>query len=126
MLETLRVCPGVGDIQLSSGFQKGINWFCAYLQCTTGMYIMHADSCAPRSPFVDACGMGAGAIFSHLAYHTKFLPQFVGEDNPICHLDAVNAMAALRSWLSQPQGCLIHLHMDNSTEAALFQLSRGG
>ena len=60
----------------------------------------------------------------YAAYHMEFPPQLVGEDHPICHLDDVNAVAALLTWASQLQGCLVHLHTDNATAAAIFQLSR--
>ena len=47
------------------------------------------------------------------------------EKHPICHLETVNAVAALKTWAQCLQGCLVHLHTDNNTAAAIFQLGRG-
>ena len=43
MLETPRACQAVVEVQLSVCFKKNINWVCAYLPSTNGVYMMHAD-----------------------------------------------------------------------------------
>ena len=47
------------------------------------------------------------------------------EDHPIFHLEAINVVAALKTWAPQLKASLVHLHTDNATAAAIFQLNRG-
>ena len=49
----------------------------------------------------------------------------MGEKHPICHLEAVNTVATLKTWVQRLQGCLVHLHTDNNTAAAIFQPGTG-
>ena len=54
-----------------------------------------------------------------------FPTRLVWEKHPICHLEAVNVVAALKTWAQRLQGCLVHLHTDNNMAVAIFQLGRG-
>ena len=48
----------------------------------------------------------------------------MAEDHPICHMEAVNAVAAIQTWASTIHGCLVHLHTDNAMAAAIFRLDK--
>ena len=105
---------------------KYLSWFSAYLPSTNRVFIMHEDSQPPIPLFVEVCVVGVGAICWHQAYHIEFPTKLIGEEHPICHLETVNAVAALKTWAPQLKCCLVHLHTDNATAtAAIFQLSRG-
>ena len=98
MLETLRACPAVEAVHLSKEFQKDLNWFDVYLPSKNGVYIIHNNIRPPIPLYVDVCATGAGAICRQEAYHTEFSPRTIRADHHICHLDAVNAVAVLRTW----------------------------
>ena len=58
-------------------------------------------------------------------YHTKF-PVFILEEwHPICHLEALNAVAELQHLAPQCTGQLVHLFSDSAKAVAIFQASRG-
>ena len=78
---------------------------------------MHEDSQPPITIFVNTCATVAGAIYRHQAYHTEFPKELIGKNHTICHLEAVNAVAVLKTWAPQLKGCLVHLHTDNAKHA---------
>ena len=60
--------------------------------------MIHEDTRIPIPLFIDACATGAGTICGDQAYH------------PLCHMEAVNVVAALRTWAHRLMGCRVHLH----------------
>ena len=114
-----------GTVQLSPTFHKDLNWFRAYVQDSSGLYMIHEDTRPPIALFIDACATRAGTICGNQAYHTIFPTILLGEKHPICHLEAINVGAVLRTWAWWLKGCLVDLHTDNNTSAAIFQLGRG-
>ena len=86
---------------------------------------MHHDNSTPISLYINAYATGVGAICGSEADRTQFPPQLVAEDHPVYHLEVVNAVAAIRVWASPLQCCLVHLHMDNTMAATIFQLGKG-
>ena len=86
---------------------------------------VHEENRPSISLFIDACATGAAAICDTLVYHIILPTRLVEEKCPICHLEAVNVVATLEIWVQHLHGCLVHLHTDNNTVAAIFQLCRG-
>ena len=75
--------------------------------------------------FMDACKTGISAIYQPEVYHTEFLPQVLAKQHPIIHLEALNALVALRRWAPQLTDDLIQLYSDSTTAVTIFQVSRG-
>ena len=59
------------------------------------------------------------------AYHTKFLPSIINEAHPICHLEALNAVADLHTWAPKHCNQLVHVYTDSAMAAAIFQEDKG-
>ena len=59
------------------------------------------------------------------AYHMEFPAHILLDNHPICHLEALNAVAALTAWAPSFRGKLIHLFCDNATAAMVFQAGKG-
>ena len=95
MLETLRSCPVSGEIPLSVEVQKDLNCFASYLLATNRIYIIHKHTRVPVTLHVNACSTRAGAIGGSEVYHTKFLVSIPKQDHAICHLEALNVVAAV-------------------------------
>ena len=110
----LRSCPAAGDILLSVEFQKDLNWF-----ASNGIYIIQDDTRVPVTLHVEVCSMGARAICSSEAFHTKFPISIIKQGHTSCHLDALNSVAAL--W---HQGKLIHLYSDSEPAVMIFQAGK--
>ena len=124
MLETLQACPLQGVVHLSPEFKKDLAWFHQYLPCTNGVFLIHEESRTPIPLFVDACTSGCGAVTSDQAYHRVFPPQILHQNLPICHLEALNAVVALKVWAHMFSGHLVHLFSVNTTSVAIFQVGR--
>ena len=69
--------------------------------------------------------MGAGAICRWEAYHTEFPGDILRDEHPICHLEAVNAVVALKTWVPQIQVSPVHLYTEYAKAMAIVQLCRG-
>ena len=96
ILATTRVCPAVDEIPLSAEFQKCINWFACYLPVSNSIYIIHDETRVPANVYVDVCNTGAGAIYDDWeTYHAMFSGSVLKQDHPICHLETLNAVAAV-------------------------------
>ena len=112
--------PGSGCSMSVWGVSEDLNWFDAYLLSTNGVYIIHNDLRPPIPVHLDVCVTSAGAICRWDAYHTEFTPHIIRADHPICHLEAVNAGAVLRTWDPQLKGNLVHLFMDMPRQQQYF------
>ena len=55
----------------------------------------------------------------------RFPPHVLTQNLSICHLEALNALVAIKLWAPQFRGRLIHLFSDNVTSVAIFQAGRG-
>ena len=59
------------------------------------------------------------------AYHTQFPAHVVQQNASICHLEALNAMVAVKLWAPKLATQLVHLFCDNATAVAIFHMGRG-
>ena len=59
---------------------------------------MSQETRDPVELFVDACVTGCGTICHLEAYHVAFLGKTIAAQHPICQLEALNVLAALRQW----------------------------
>ncbi len=69
--------------------------------------------------------MACGGFSGKEAYHHMFSPEVVSKGLAICHLEAINAVAALKLWAPGLRGNLVHLHSDSATAVAIMQVGRG-
>ena len=125
MLSTLRECPHAGYIELNSKFKKDLHWFEVYLPHTNGIYLIHQDNRVQVEVFVDACTTCCSAICHPDAYHAEFPHQLLAEQHPVCHLEVLNALGALRRWAPRLKGQLIQLYIDSITAVDIFQAGEG-
>ena len=68
---------------------------------------------------------GEGAITGNQAYHVQLPQHLITDDHPICHLEAANAVAAVRTCATAFQHQLVHFYCDNDTAVHIFQAVRG-
>ena len=125
MLATLRSCPPRGSTRLSTEFKKDLAWFAQYLPTTNGVYIIHEDPRPVQHVYVDSSSQGAGAIFNKEAYHTLFPLSVLRQQRSICHLEALNAVVALKVWAERLTEQRVVLHSDSATAVAIMQAGRG-
>ena len=69
--------------------------------------------------------VGAGAVLADEAYHTEFPAHILLKKRPICHLEVLNAMVALITWVAKLCGKLGHLYCDNTTAVVVFHAGHG-
>ena len=125
MLEMLRACPDQASIALGPAFKKDVAWFNKFLPATDGVFMIHEDDRVPVQLFVDACASGCGAITDRAAYHVQFPPHIIREAHPICHLEALNIVVAIKLWAPKFSNSLLHLFSDSATALAIFQAGKG-
>ena len=119
MLETLIVCPLIELTALSPDFIKDFNWFAVFIPSTNSVFIIHADDRKPINLYihVDACTIG---VADREAYHTR-LPQYITTaKHTICHLEAINAVAGMKTWSAKFSGKLVNVYCNNVTEVSIF------
>ena len=112
-------------MDLSVSFKKDLQWFAEYLRSTNVVYIMHTNRKVPVHLYVDACSTGAGAISGSQAYHAEFPADIIKAEHPICHLDVINAVAAIQTWAPQFHGKLVHRDFDYTTAGDIFRAGHG-
>ncbi len=126
MLATLRACPDQGQVLLGEEFKKDLNWFKSYLASTNGVFIIQKEEVrAPAHLYVDSSTAACGGFSGTEAYHHKFPQTLISRGLSICHLEAINAVAALKLWAPSLRGQLVHLHSDSATAVAIMQAGRG-
>ena len=126
MLETLRSSPLQWLITLSDEFRKDLAWFHWYLCCTDGMFQIHEEFRTPIPLYGDTCTSCCGVVTTTQAYNMEFPPDILKQQLPICHLEALNAVVALKIWAPIFTKQFIHLFSDNTTAMAIFQAGRAG
>ena len=75
-----------------------------------------------HAPWVQVLSWQAKLIL----YHTEFPDHILHANHPMCHLEALNAVAALTTWASQLQGKLVHLFCDNDTAVSSLRSATTG
>jgi hypothetical protein len=125
MLATLRSCPPTGSINLTLQFKKDLAWFAHFLPSTNGIFIIQPEAPPQHHIYVDSCLSGAGALYNQQAYHTVYPEELRRQEHPICHLEALNCVAALKQWGPQLTGKAVTLHCDSATAVAVLQLGKG-
>jgi len=127
MLATLRACPQSGYISLDEDFKKDLSWFRRYMADTNGVYIMPQARSPVINIQVDSCLTGAGAVClsQGQCYHQKYPENLLDKDMSICHLECINALAALRLWAPGLRQSHVNLYSDSATAVAVLQEGRG-
>ena len=65
------------------------------------------------------------AISQQEAYHTTFPAHVLNDNRPICHLEALSVVVAVKYWALHWKGHVVHLYSDNATVLTIFQAGRG-
>ena len=121
-LFTRRKAVKEGLVPLSQDFQKDIHWFQKCLPHSNGIYLIHTGDRSPIRLFVDACVTNCESISQLVAYHTRFLAHSIEEQHSICHLEALNMLAAIQHWAPRCRG---HGFSTSTTAIAIFQARKG-
>ena len=118
ILAALRAAKG-DTIPVSRLVRADLRWFARYVSSTNGRAILPHNRVVLRV-WADACLDGGGASDGTTYYTYKF-PNKMAEDHHITQLEAINCMAAARSFVTKEHaGGMIELHCDNkSTTDAL-------
>ena len=95
MLHTLRENYNNSHIQITSEFQKDINWFLTFLPQFTKVTFLDKRPIQATID-LDVCLTGIGACYENAVYAYKFL--VVPSHYPIVHLEMINILVALRLW----------------------------
>ena len=125
MVLILRECPEQGFTHLSTEFKKDLAWFEGFLRHTDGVFIIHEDNRDPICLFVDTCTSGCRAVSNAEAYCMEFPLHILQQDLSIWHLEALNAVVAVKVWAPKFAKHLIHLLPDNSMAVAILQAGKG-
>ena len=75
--------------------------------------------------YVDSCLTGAGGLLDQQAYALQYPPAIMDKQHPICHLEALNCVLALKLWGPQLAGKKVSLHCDSATAVDVLQAGRG-
>jgi hypothetical protein len=108
-------------------FQKDIQWFLRFLPFTNGVYLLDQSWREPVCIRVDSCLTGAGAVCVQLnqAYKFVYPVQVLQQNFSICHLECLNALAAIRVWAPQLGGRCVELMSDSTVSVAVLQAGKG-
>ena len=125
MLETLRNSPAQGHTILDEDFKADIHWWAAFLPMYNGLHLIDP----PRTHThidVDACLTGCGGLMNETQYyHARFPEPILQQNRPICHLEMLNIVAAIKIWAPQCNYHTITIHCDNSVAISVLATGRG-
>ena len=106
-------------------FRKDMAWFQRFLPRFNGVFLIHKDTRVPTPLYMDVCTSSCGAVTNTEAYHVEFPPHIVRQRLSICHLEALNAVVAVKVWVLNFTEQLVHLFSGTSTAVAIFQAGKG-
>ena len=89
-----------GVTHLSEEFRKDLKWFNRFLAHTDRVFIIHEDR-EPICLYVDACPSDSVVVANSQAYHMEFPSHIQQQGMSICHLEALNAVVAMKVWAPQ-------------------------
>jgi hypothetical protein len=75
--------------------------------------------------YVDSCSTGAGTLCQQQAYHLTYPQHILDKKPPICHLDALNCVIALKQWAHHLTHSKVVIHCDSATAVAVMQAGKG-
>ena len=73
------------------------------------------DDRLPVELLRDACIMKCGALCHLEAYYALLMLQMIARQHPICHLEVLNTVVAIRSWAPHLRGRIVRLYSDSTT-----------
>ena len=124
MLDTLRNSTHhTHSVRLSDEFQKDIAWFRRFMPDYNGIHLI---KCAmPHiQVHVDSCLTGCGGFWHTHYYHGEFPKCIINAQYPICYLEMLNVLVALRIWGHMWNDKQVLLFCDNSTTVAVLSNGR--
>jgi hypothetical protein len=125
LLHALRACPPTGSLKLTEEFKKDLSWLAQFLPQCNGVFIIQPTNPPQHHIYVDSSLSGAGGILEKQAYALEYPPAITDVQHPICHLEALNCVLALKLWSSQLAGKKVSLHCDSATAVAVLQAGKG-
>ena len=103
-------------IKLTKDFHKDVEWFIKFLPLfSVSTKIFKDDISHVNSLHIDACLTGVGGVWNNRVYSTP-LPDFMGLDLNITHLEMINVLIALRVWASLWAHSTVRFSCNNLTK----------
>lgn len=124
MLATLRAAPMTGTIMLDEEFKKDLLWFNRFLPEYNGVHLIDSPT-GHEAVELDSCLSGCGAIYGQEYYHTTFPDSILRQRRPICHLEMLNIVVAVKTWALQWQHKIVTIYCDNSPAINVLTSGRG-
>ena len=101
ILATLRATPRQGFITLDEEFKRdvawGLAWFTTLLPKYNGIHLIDS-SINNMQMEVDSCLTECGGIHGDEYYHVEFPVSITTQKRPICHLEMLNILVAVKLW----------------------------
>jgi hypothetical protein len=97
MLMLLRSADKSLPVRLTDEFLKDISWFLKFLPSYNGIHMIRS-AIPDFEVHVDSCLTGCGGHWDTHYYHTAFPSDTLQANHPICHLELLNILLALRLW----------------------------
>ena len=97
LLATLRATPRQGFITLDEEFKRDVAWFATFLPKYNGIHFIDS-SIDDMQIEVDSCMTGCGGIHGDEYYHVEFPVSITAQKRPICHLEMLNILVAVKLW----------------------------
>ena len=116
--------PDFGYIALSSDFKADLHWMLCFLPSFNGIRMIHADVPYDNNICLDSCLSGCGGFLGDLYYHEEY-PDFIKSMNlPICQLEMLNVVVAMKAFGKHLAQTSVQLHCDNAAVVAVLQSGR--
>lgn len=124
MLDTLRAAPHQGVINLSLEFKQDLLWFLRFLPDYNGIHLIDVPT-ANETVELDSCLTGCGGVHNGQFYHTTFPSFILNEHRPICHLEMLNIVVAVKLWAPKWKNNTVTLFCDNAPAINVLSSGRG-
>jgi hypothetical protein len=124
MLDTLRsTTHSAHVVRISDEFHKDVAWFRRFMPDYNGIHLIKCST--PHiQVHVDSCLSGCGGFWNMKYYHREFPKFIVDAQYPICYLEMLNILVALRLWGEMWQDEQVLLFCDNSATVAVLSNGR--
>ena len=123
MLTLLRAENSTVSIRLTDEFKKDVSWFTKFLPSYNGIHMIR-PSIADVEVHVDSCLTGCGGHWDTHYYHTMFPALTLHANHPICHLELLNIVIALRVWGEMWRHKNVLLYSDNAATVCILSNGR--
>ena len=124
LLATLRATPRQGFITLDEEFKRDVPWFATFLPKYNGIHLIDSSTNNMQIE-VDSCLTGCGGIHGDEYYHVEFPVSITTQKRPICHLEMLNILVAVKLWSKNWNYKTVTVYCDNIAAVSVLTTGRG-